>query len=86
MDVQNRAAENGSIIISDATERTFPKSRPLVALRVLVDTTITAIESSNTEGIDWYVGRMVTTDDPVILANVTLIQIAAGGAIQGVYT
>ena len=85
-DVTNRAAENGSIIIADTTKRDFSPTRPLVALRVLETVVIGAIESSNTVNIAWYVGRTVTPEDPVIIANITSITLSTAGAIQGVYT
>ena len=84
-DIENRAAEHGSIIINDTTERAFTKGKYPAALRVLEATVIETLESSNCEGVDYYVGISLDVDSPVILANVTKLKLTSG-AVQAVYS
>jgi hypothetical protein len=85
MIVANRAAENGSKIISDANPHGFSKSQPIIAIRVLVDTVVAALVSSNMEGTEaFYTARAMTSDDPVILGNFTSITLTSG-AVQAIY-
>jgi hypothetical protein len=85
MIVANRAAENGSQIISDTNPHTFSTSRPIIAIRMLEDTIIAALVSSNMEGTESYYTAMdVTSDSPVILGNFTSITLTSG-AVQAIY-
>jgi len=85
--VENRAAENGSIIIEDTNEHVFNKSKPIVAIRILDDTVIATIESEGsrpTINIDYYEGLSLTVDTQPILGNITKIQLASG-VVQAIY-
>jgi hypothetical protein len=83
--IENRAAENGSKIISDANAHTFSKSRPIIAIRVLEDTVITALVATNMGGTeDYYDLAELTSDDPIILGNFTSITLTSG-AVQAIY-
>ena len=84
MDVENRAAENGSEIINDTGTHTFPKTNPAVAIRILEDTIITALEATNVVNVAYYDAKEVTTLDPVILGNFTSITLTSG-AVQAVF-
>lgn len=84
MNVENRAAENGSKIIDDALEHKFGTGKAPIAIRVLEDTVITALVAANVENVAYYTGRAMTTDDPVILGNFSSIKLTSG-AVQAVY-
>jgi hypothetical protein len=85
MNVENRAAENGSKIISDADLHMFNSSRPIIAIRILEDTVIAALVSTNMGGTeDYYDSAELTSDDPIILGNFTSITLTSG-AVQAIY-
>lgn len=83
--VENRAAEHGSIIIEDTEEYVFRVGGTPSALRVLEETIIAVIESHNTVNIDYYVGKLVAPTDPIILANITKLQLTSG-VVQAVFS
>lgn len=83
--VENRAAEHGSVILTGPDTRTFPTGRLPCAVRALTDAVITTLESPNTEGIEYYDGLTIATDDPVILASVSNI-VLASGTVQLIYS
>jgi hypothetical protein len=84
MIVANRAAENGSEIISDTTNHPFSKSRPVIAIRMLEDTIINVLVAGNVVNVAYYSGKTLTSESPVILGNFTGIHLTSG-AVQAIY-
>jgi hypothetical protein len=84
MHVANRAAENGSEIINDAINHVFSKSNPVIAIRVLEDTTITVLVAGNVVNVAYYTGKEMTPTDPVILGNFSEIHLTSG-AVQAIH-
>jgi hypothetical protein len=84
MIVANRAAENGSEIISDANAHPFSKSQPIIAIRILEDTVIDVLVAPNVKNVAYYTGLALTSDSPVILGNFTSITLTSG-AVQAIY-
>jgi hypothetical protein len=84
MHVANRAAENGSEIINDAVNHVFPASNPIIAIRVLEDTTITLLVAANVVNVAYYTDKSVTATDPIILGNFTEIHLTSG-AVQALH-
>jgi hypothetical protein len=86
--VSNRAAEYGSEIVDDALVHTFNRSRPAIAVRILEPTVINHLISNErgqeTINIAYYDGASVDIDTPVILANITELQIDSG-AVQVIF-
>jgi len=86
--IENRAAENGSIVIADTEDHYFNPTRPAVALRILETSQIDVMETlSSTEGAkEYYEARAtLSVDDPVILANITHIRLISG-AVQAIFS
>lgn len=84
--VENRAAEHGSVILTGANDRSFGTGKQPCAIRVLADAVITTLESPNTEGIgEFYDGATVVKADPIILGSISRI-VLASGTVQLVYS
>ena len=84
--VENRAAEHGSIIIEDALFHGFSPSKPIVAIRILEDTVITALVATNMGGTeDYYDLAVLTATDKDILGNFVGITLTSG-AVQGIFS
>jgi len=86
--VENRAAEHGSKIISDTDLHSFQQGKLPVAIRILEDTVIaviTSIGQYSTENVAYYQAKALATDSPVILANVNSIRLTSG-AVQAIYS
>jgi len=85
--VENRAAEHGSIIITDTDTHRFGSGRLPCAARVLEACTIETITSPNCTNIGgFYDGASLDTDSPIILASISSIKLSSAGAIQLVYS
>ena len=87
MHIANRAAEYGGKIILDGDVSNYvwaPGERFPVAVRVLEDTVINAIESPDMGGMEYYTSAALTPDSPLILANISRIQLDSG-AVQLIY-
>jgi hypothetical protein len=83
--VENRAAEHGSQILSGAGTITGNSGNPIVAIKVLEDATFTAVvAAANTVGADYWVGETVAAGE-TILGNFYSITIS-GGVIQGIFS
>ena len=79
--ISNRSAEFGGEIIENTVERTYGgstgKQMP-VAVRVIADAVIATIESPNMINVAYYEGKTITPDDPLIMANITKIELTSG--------
>lgn len=86
MYVDNRAAEKGGQIISDTDEHTWSKDNAghPIAVRILQEAAIAAIEAPTMEGIEWYIGKTLKPTDLPIIANITSITLASG-VVQAIY-
>lgn len=83
--VENRAAEHGSVILTGPVTRAFGTGRLPCAMRVLTDAVITSITSPNTEGIDFYDGVTLAVEDPIVLASISEV-VVESGTVQLVYS
>ena len=84
-EIQNRAAENGGIIISDTNPHAFTEGKLPCVVRVIEDAVITTITSPNMENMTYYDGKALTTTDPIIIASISSIQLTSG-VVQLIYT
>jgi hypothetical protein len=87
MNVENRAAEGGSEIIDDTAEHSYVAIAAVqaIAIRILEDTVINTLTSSNVINVAYYDGAVLTSDSPVILGNFDTVQLTSG-AVQVIFT
>ena len=81
--IANRAAEYGSEIIEDTDLHGFSPSKPVIALRILEDTTFTTLTSPNTVNIAYYVTNGALAGEN-ILGNIATLKLATG-AVQAIF-
>jgi hypothetical protein len=80
--IENRAAENGSEIINDTALHTF--SRQVIAIRILEDTVIATLDTTNVVNVAYYDAKALTNADPAILGNFIGITLTSG-AVQAIF-
>jgi hypothetical protein len=84
--VENRAAEHGGEIITDAVSHTWITGRQPCCIRILEDTIISSIASDTMVGIGYYTtAGTLTVDTPTILANIQELTLASG-AVQVIFS
>jgi hypothetical protein len=80
---ENRAAEGGSQILTTPGPHTFKK--PVIAIRILEATVIKELlGQDDTEGLAYYNDLAMTTDSPIILGNITSVELTSG-AVQVIF-
>jgi len=79
-----RAAENGTIFITDTDPHPFAGSRAASVIRILEPTVIASISGVDCVGVDYYEGKSLDVDSKDILAQVTALQLTSG-AVQVVF-
>ena len=83
--IENRGAENGSLIINDTALHSL-NQKTVIAIRILEDTTTGTVTSSSAEGAAaYYNGKAMTNLDPVILGDFDSITLSVAGAVQVIY-
>jgi hypothetical protein len=87
MNVENRAAEGGSEIINDTDPHSYVNFATVeaIAIRILEDTVINSLTSSNVANVAYYDGAELTSDSPVILGNFDTVQLDSG-AVQVIFS
>ena len=84
--VENRAAEHGSAIQDGAGTLTGGPGRPIVAIKVLEDATITAVSAAaDTVGTVYWTTVGAIAAGETILGNFYSVTIS-GGVIQGIFS